>query len=99
MRHVTCHVLKALALTEFCGRQCEILNIVPLDWYDNATEVRLPLLSEDLPVMIEVGRRERHVQFEFSGVGGRPLSNPPDLVGVVCRVRAKGNVRQGHGAL
>jgi len=95
---VTCYVLGELALKEFCRRQCEILNIDSADWCDNATQVRSRLVREDLPVMIEVGRRETQEKFKFSRMVS-PLSKVPDLVAVSCQALAKANEREGRGAV
>ena len=46
--------------------------------------------------MIEVGRRERHVQLELVSVGIGPRSNRPDLV--LLRACAKFNDRQRRAA-
>jgi hypothetical protein len=73
----------------------EFRNILARRHLDLATQVSLPYVCEDIPVVIEVGRRESHVQLELLSVGIWPRSNLPDLV---CLARAKINDRQRRAA-
>ena len=90
-------MLRRLALREFRRCKREFLNTDALMRRDSATQVRLPFVCEDIPVVIELGRRESNIQFEFSRVGRAPLNNPPDFA--ASRGRAKGNERQRRAAV
>jgi hypothetical protein len=73
----------------------EFRNIVARRQRDLATQVSLPHVCEDIPVVIEVGCRESQVQFELVSVGIGPRQDLPDLV---CRARAKINDRPRRAA-
>jgi hypothetical protein len=92
---VTCYVLRGRALNVFRRRDFESHNLVARRQLDLATQLSLPGVLEDIPVGIEVGQGESHIQLELVSVGIVPGKNLPDLV---CRARGKINLRQRHAA-
>ena len=94
MRCVACYVL-GHALSVFPRHDFEFRNTRTRRHFDLAKQVRLPCVCEDIPVVIEVGRREGHVQLELVSVRIGLRINLPDLV---CRSREKINDRQRRAA-